>query len=80
VGRPPTGEEPWSSGVWTRVDCMKVIFILKEIWMQGKNIYFDRNSSWLKYCIYRLVTVLASNYKQHILRPAEVRKVRSSLP
>jgi hypothetical protein len=35
--------------------------------------------AWLKYFTYNLVPVLASNCKQHILSPAEVRKVCYSL-
>jgi hypothetical protein len=31
--------------------------------------------AWLKYFTHPLVPVLAPNYKQHILSPAEVRKV-----
>jgi hypothetical protein len=30
------------------------------------------NFAWLKYFIYQLVTILAPNYKQHILSPAKV--------
>jgi hypothetical protein len=40
--------------------------------------YFGRHFAWLKYFIYRLVSVLAPNYKQHILSPAKVRKVQST--
>jgi hypothetical protein len=40
-----------------------------------ENIYFGRHFAWLKYFTYRLVTVLAPNYKQHILSPAKLRKV-----
>jgi hypothetical protein len=43
------------------------------------NVYFDKNSAWLKYFIYQLVPVLAPNYKQHILSPTEVRTVCFSL-
>jgi hypothetical protein len=32
-------------------------------------------AAWLKYLTYHLVPVLAPNYKQHSLSPAEVRKV-----
>jgi hypothetical protein len=39
------------------------------------NIYFGRQFAWLKYFTYHLLPVLAPNYKQHILSPAEVRKV-----
>jgi hypothetical protein len=35
--------------------------------------------TWLKYFTYRLVLVLALNYRQHILSPAEVRNVCYSL-
>jgi hypothetical protein len=50
-------------------------------WNMGArwNIYFDRHFGWLKYFTYRLGPVLAPNYKQHILSPAEVRKVCYSL-
>jgi hypothetical protein len=51
---------------------MRDIFILNEIWVQGK-IHYDRHFAWLKYFTNRLVPVLAPNYKQHILSPAEVR-------
>jgi hypothetical protein len=40
-----------------------------------QNIYFERHVASLKYFTYRLGPVLAPNYKQHILSPAEVRKV-----
>jgi hypothetical protein len=40
---------------------------------------FKRHFAWLKYFTYHLVPVLAPNCKQHILSPAEVRKVRYSL-
>jgi hypothetical protein len=43
------------------------------------NIYSGRHFAWLKYFTYRLVPVLAPNYKQHILSPAKVRKVFYSL-
>jgi hypothetical protein len=36
--------------------------------------------AWLTYFTCPLVPVLAPNYKQHILSPAEVRKVCYSLP
>jgi hypothetical protein len=41
-----------------------------------KNMFFDRHFAWLKYFTYRflLVSILAPNYKQHILSPAKVRK------
>jgi hypothetical protein len=42
-------------------------------------MYFDMDFAWLKYFTYCLVLVLAPNYKQHILSPAEVRKVCYSL-
>jgi hypothetical protein len=63
----------------TRVVCTRGIFILNEIWAQDKNIYFGKHFDWLKYFTYHLVLVLAPNYKQHILSPAEVRKVFYSL-
>jgi hypothetical protein len=46
-------------------------------WNMGArwNIYFARHFAWLKYFTYRLVPILAPNYKQHILSPAKVRKV-----
>jgi hypothetical protein len=56
-----------------RVVCMRGIFILNEIWAQDK-IYFGKHFAWLKYFTYRLVPVLAPNYKQHILSPAKVIK------
>jgi hypothetical protein len=46
--------------------------------VQG-NIYINRHIAWLKYFTYRLVPVLAPNYKLHILSLAEVRKVCYSL-
>jgi hypothetical protein len=54
---------------------MRGIFTFKEIWTQDKIItYFGRHSAWLKYFTYHLVDlqILAPNYKQHILPPAEV--------
>jgi hypothetical protein len=42
--------------------------------MGARKIYFGRHFDWLKYFTYHSVTVLAPNYKQHILSPAEVRK------
>jgi hypothetical protein len=57
---------------------MRDIFTLNEILMQGK-IYFERHFTWLKHFTYRLVPVLAPNYKQHILSPTKVRKVCYSL-
>jgi hypothetical protein len=44
-------------------------------------MYFDRHFAWLKYFTYHflLVSILAPNYKQHILSPAKVRKVCYSL-
>jgi hypothetical protein len=42
-------------------------------------MYIDRHFAWLKYFTYHLVPVLAPNYKQHILSPAEVRKLCYSL-
>jgi hypothetical protein len=41
--------------------------------------YFGTNFAWLKYFTYRLVPVLAPDYKQHILLPANVRKVSYAL-
>jgi hypothetical protein len=43
------------------------------------NYIFGRHFARLKYFTYHLVPVLAPNYKQYILLPAEVRKVRYSL-
>jgi hypothetical protein len=40
-----------------------------------QNIYFGRHFASLKSFTYQLVPVLALNYKQQILSPAEVRKV-----
>jgi hypothetical protein len=37
------------------------------------------SGAWFKHFTYHLVPVLARNHKQHILSPAEVRKVRYSL-
>jgi hypothetical protein len=42
-------------------------------------MYFGRLFAWLKYFTDQLVPVLAPNYKQHILLPAEVRKECYSL-
>jgi hypothetical protein len=60
---------------------MRNIFILNEIWMQDKNIYFGIGThfTWLKYFTYHLLPVLAPNYKHHILLSAEVREVCYSL-
>jgi hypothetical protein len=54
---------------------------LNEIWAQEKNIYFDGHFAWLKCFTYHLllVMVLASNFKQHVLLLAKVRKVYYSL-
>jgi hypothetical protein len=56
---------------------MRDILILNKIWVQGK-IYI-LIGTWLKYFTYHLVPVLAPNYRQHILSPAELRKVSYSL-
>jgi hypothetical protein len=53
---------------------MREVLILNAIWAQGKK-YFDRLFAWLKYYIYHLISILAPKYKQHILSPANVRKV-----
>jgi hypothetical protein len=46
-----------------------------------QNIYCGRHFAWLEYCTSHLVVpVLAPKYKQHILSPAEVRKVCYSVP
>jgi hypothetical protein len=42
-------------------------------------MYFDSHFAWLQYFTYRLVPVLAPNYKQNILSPAKIRKVCYSL-
>jgi hypothetical protein len=46
--------------------------------LMGRKLFYEvnfgRKFSWLKYCTHRLVPVPASNYKQHILSPAKVRK------
>jgi hypothetical protein len=81
AGRPPqhaTAEVLKLWGVlgplWGRVVCKRDIFILNEIWTQDKiYIYVSRHFSWLKYCTYHSVSILAPNYKQHILSPAKVR-------
>jgi hypothetical protein len=57
---------------------MMDIFILDDIWVQNKYILCS-NLAFLKYFTYHLVPALAPNYKQHILSPAEVRKVCYSL-
>jgi hypothetical protein len=49
-----------------RVVCMRDILILNELW--AKDLHFF----WLEYFTYHSVPVLAQNYKQHILSPAEV--------
>jgi hypothetical protein len=38
-----------------------------------------RHFAWMTYFIYRLVPILAPNYKQHILSPAKLIKVCYSL-
>jgi hypothetical protein len=55
---------------------MRDIFILNEIWTQDKNVglYLSRHLVWLKRFTHHLVPVLAPNYVQHILSPAEVRR------
>jgi hypothetical protein len=70
VGRPARGVAPFGHlGEEARVDCMMDIFILNEIWAQGKIHIFI--STWLKYFTYPFVPVLAP----HILSPSKVRKV-----
>jgi hypothetical protein len=59
-----------------RVVCMSVIFILNEIWTQHET-YFGRHFALLT--IYHLVPGLTPHYKQHILSPTKVIKVRCSL-
>jgi hypothetical protein len=70
--RPPGGGllVLWGGGL----DCVRNIFIWDEIWAKSK-IHIDRHFAWLKYFPYHLVPVLASNYKQHNLSRAKVRKV-----
>jgi hypothetical protein len=48
---------------------------------QGRKIKYTHIlvGTWLKYSTYQLVPVLASNYKQHILSSAKVKKVCYSL-
>jgi phage FluMu gp28-like protein len=45
----------------------------------SQNIYFGKDFAWLKYFTCLSVSVQAPNYNQHILSPAEVRKVCYSL-
>jgi hypothetical protein len=61
-----------------RVVCMRDIFILNEVWKQHKT--FLKHFAWMTYFTFHLVTVLAPNYKQHILSSAKLRKVCYSLP
>jgi hypothetical protein len=77
VGRAPQGVPLVLWGV--RVDYMKTYLLLIKCGCKVKYIYLDKHFARLKYCTYRLVPVLASNYKQHILSPAKVRKVCFSL-
>jgi hypothetical protein len=77
VGHGPQGGKVGPLGV--QDVCMRVIFILNEIWTQDKiyiyiYIYIDRHYAWLIYVIYHLLQVLAPNYKQHILSVAKVKK------
>jgi hypothetical protein len=44
------------------------------------NICSGRHFAWLTYFTYYLVSVLAANYKQHIMLPAKLRKVCYSFP
>jgi hypothetical protein len=57
---------------------MRDIFILNKIWAQHE-INMLVGNLLLQYFTSLLVPVLAPNYKQHILSPAEVRKVCYSL-
>jgi hypothetical protein len=41
--------------------------------------YFRRHFAWWTYFTYHLIPVMASNYKQHILLPAKLRKLYYSL-
>jgi hypothetical protein len=79
VGRPPPPKALlvlW----WGGVVCMRNILILNEMWKPRWNIFFGRHFAWLKYLTYHsVVPVLAANCTQHILSPAEVRKVCCSL-
>jgi hypothetical protein len=54
-------------------------FILDEMWAQNKIYILDILVGTLKCFTYPLVPVLAPNYKQHILSPAEVRNECYSL-
>jgi hypothetical protein len=65
---------PWGGGE-ARVDCMRDIFILNEIWVEVKIHILIGTFAWLKYFTYRLVPILAPNYKQHILSPPKVKKI-----
>jgi hypothetical protein len=69
VWRPPLGGRFCSSLGWGGA------FILNEI---GQNT-FGRHFAWLKSFTYHSVTVLAPNYKQHILSPAKIKIVCYSL-
>jgi hypothetical protein len=63
-GRPPPPEGavgPLGRG-GVKVECMRDIFILNGIWVQGKIYYFDRHIAWLKDFTYPLVPALAPNY------------------
>jgi hypothetical protein len=56
---------PWRGAV-----CMKGIYFERNVDAR-QNIYLGRHFVWLNYFTYHLVPVLALNYKQHILSPAE---------
>jgi hypothetical protein len=55
------------------------IYLFWTKYGQKINNIFCRNLAWLKYFTCQLVTVLAPNYKQHSLWPAEARTVCYSL-
>jgi hypothetical protein len=57
---------------------MRDIFILKK-YRCKIDMYFGKHFARSKYFTYLLVPVLAANCKQHILSPAEVRKICHSL-
>jgi hypothetical protein len=72
VGRAPRGGGSCPSG--GPVVSVRDIYFEQNMGSR-QNIYFGRHFAWLKYFTYRLVPVLAPNYKQHILSPTEVRIV-----
>jgi hypothetical protein len=61
----------WSPNCRPRVDCMRDIFILNEIWALGKtHISLNTFLGWntVFYLSLTLVPLLTPNYKQHICR------------